>query len=101
MRTKYLCICHYGHSRSVALCRVLHAKGFQAVAAGLYTGSEAFPVLSEWADKILIMVVGVPIPEEHQHKIVDFYIGADKWSNPYNQELLALLKDKVEKDLGI
>lgn len=98
---KFLCICHYGHSRSVALCRVLHEKGFQAVAAGLYTGSDSFGVLSEWADKILIMVDRVVIPEQHRGKIIDFNIGPDIWSNPYNQELLTLLTKKVETDLGI
>lgn len=98
---RFLCICRYGHSRSVALCRVLHEKGFQAVAAGLYTGHESFEVLSEWADKILIMVDGVNIRAAEQHKIVDFNIGPDIWSNPYSQQLLAILKDKVEKDLLI
>lgn len=100
---KFLCICQYGHSRSVALCRVLHGKGFPAVAAGFGTSGDAIAVLSEWADVVALMTPeGVyQIPTEQRHKITKaFEIGPDKWSNPYNQELLAILKEKVETFLN-
>lgn len=96
---KFLCICQYGHSRSVALCRVLHGKGFPAVAAGWTTSGDAISVLSQWADVIALMTpegIG-QIPVVNRHKVTDvFNIGPDKWSNPYSQELLAILKEKVE-----
>lgn len=96
---KFLCICQYGHSRSVALCRVLHGKNLPAVAAGYSTSGNAINVLAEWADVIALMTPEAMnrIPKVYQSKVVsDFDIGPDKWSNPYNQELLSILKDKVD-----
>lgn len=99
---KFLCICQYGHSRSVALCRVLHGKGIPAVAAGWATSGDAIEVLSAWADVIALMTPeGIDqIPFEYRGKVVGhFNIGPDKWSNPYNQDLLSILKEKVESFL--
>lgn len=97
--TKFLCICHYGHSRSVALCRVLHGMGINAVAAGTGTAGTAIDVLAGWADVIAVMVPEAKskIPTEFHSKIRDFSVGPDRWSNPYNQELLAILKKKIEE----
>lgn len=104
---KFLCICQYGHSRSVALCRVLHGKAIPAVAAGYSTSGDAIDTLAEWADVIALMTPEAMnrIPKEYQEKVtLHFNIGPDKWSNPYNQELLAILKDKVDfflRDRGV
>lgn len=55
MTKKWLCLCQYGHSRSVALARLLHSRGIPAVAAGVWTGGSAIAVLSEWADVIAVL----------------------------------------------
>lgn len=97
---RILCICTYGHSRSVGACRVLHKHGHEAVAAGASTGSTAIPVLAEWADKIVCMVPeGVYLIKtvENLAKVVECDIGPDRWSNPYNQEMLAIIEDRLKK----
>lgn len=99
---KHLCICAYGHSRSVALTRVLHARGHEAVAVGHLTSPDALRALSAWADKILTLETSFLwfVPEHFRMKIVDFHVGPDRWSNPYHPELYQLLGGMVEKRLG-
>lgn len=99
---KVLCICEYGHSRSVALARVLHGRKIPAVAIGRGTSGDAVKVLAEWADKIIVLqpCFAVCVPAAQQHKVIVFDVGHDRWSNPYNQELLAILGGKVEKEFG-
>ncbi len=96
----FLCICQCGHSRSVACTRILHGKGYAAVAIGHMTSGDAIIPLANWADKILVMqsYFAAYVPDSQKHKIVDFDIGPDVWSNPYNQELLKILLDKVEEN---
>ena len=96
---KFLCVCQYGHSRSVALCRVLHSRGIGAVAVGVGTNGGAIAPLAEWADVIAVLqpAFASHVPEAHRHKIADFDVGPDRWSNPYNQELLDILREKVER----
>ena len=97
---KALCVCHYGHSRSVALVRVLHGIGIEAVAAGAHTaGSRFLKMMSEEATHIFIMEPGYleQIPYEDRDKVVCLNVGPDRWSNPYNQELLALCKKLLEE----
>jgi hypothetical protein len=95
---KFLCICQYGHSRSVACCRVLHGQGQTAVAAGWSTSGDAIAVLSRWADAICL-VSGVDgltqIPYDQRHKVHNLDVGPDRWSNPYNQELQEILRQKL------
>lgn len=98
----HLCICQWGHSRSVAMTRILHGNGFQAVACG-YAGSiTALEFLSERADVILIAASYMSsfVPEQHRHKVVDLDIGEDRWSNPYNHDLLDLCKGRIQQKLG-
>lgn len=99
----YLCVCQYGHSRSVALARVLHGCRQTAVACGHATAGTALPVLCGWADKILILDDGFRghIPKEHWHKVVSMHVGPDRWVNPYHPELNAMLTEMVEKRLGL
>ena len=101
---QFLCVCQYGHSRSVALTRVLHSKGLQAVACGWQTaGHSALPVLCRWASDILILDDSYLqyIEEEYHSKVTAIHVGPDKWSNPYNQNLLNLLYKLVDEKLGI
>ncbi len=100
---RVLCVCQYGHSRSVALARRLHHRKIVAVAAGWSTGGDALAVLSAWADVIAVMtpeIVNTHIPAEHRHKVADFNVGPDRWSNPYNHELLAICDKKIEEFLA-
>lgn len=90
----FLAICQYGHSRSVCCCRVLHQYGHKAVAAGVGTAGSAISLLSEWADVILVMepqyISHVPVNDRDKVVVID--VGRDRWSNPYNQELHAIIE---------
>lgn len=96
---KFLCICAYGHSRSVAMCRVLHSRGHGAVAAGHLTHGGAILPLAEWADKVVVMQEHMRnfVPPQFAHKVEVIDIGPDIWSNPYNHELLTLLEKHAEQ----
>ncbi len=89
---KALCICQYGHSRSVAMCRVLHHRNHEAVACGVGTALSAIPALVAWADVIILMqgTFAWSIPKEFGDKVVINDVGPDIWSNPYNPDLRAL-----------
>lgn len=99
----YLCVCQYGHSRSVALCRVLHAKGQQAIAVGLGTAPEWLPFLCNNANKILVLERNYinHIPFDYREKVMEFHVGPDVWSNPYDKALYTLLEQMVKERLGI
>jgi len=86
---KCLCVCQYGHSRSVALTRVLHHEGHHAVAVGWQTSGTSLSLLAAWADKIFVLEGWFAkfVPEEHRHKVVAFDVGPDRWSNPYHPDL--------------
>lgn len=104
MNENYLCVCQYGHSRSVALCRVLHHVKQQAVAVGFQTAPAALiSIARTWATKILILDDSYLryIPEDCREKVVSFHVGPDRWSNPYNVDLLNTLAPMVEAKLGI
>jgi hypothetical protein len=90
---KFLCLCHYGHSRSVALCRVLHARGHEAVPVGVGTSPSAIPRLCLWADKVVCLQEGFAkhVPPGFAGKVVIMDVGPDRWSNPYNQDLQKVL----------
>jgi len=94
---KFLCICQYGHSRSVALARVLHGRGHQAVPVGAGTSPAAIPLLADWADHIVIVqpqfLSAVPAAYHKRTKLFD--VGRDRWSNPYNTELLDIFTKMV------
>jgi len=99
----FLCLCQYGHSRSVCLARVLHSKKQQAIAAGVGTCGEWIAPLCRRADMILILETSFKkhVPGVEQWKVVDFHVGPDRWVNPYNQELNAILKAMVEQKLKL
>lgn len=99
----YLCICQYGHSRSVALARVLHSFKQEAIAAGVGTSGAWLETLCHHADRILILETTFLnyIPKLHQWKVMPFHVGPDRWVNPYNPELNAMLRDMVLRDLKL
>lgn len=90
---KALCICQYGHSRSVALTRVLHGRGTPAVAVGWGTSGDAIGALSAWADRIVLLEPQfiAHVPSEHRGKALVYDVGPDRWVNPYHPELGAIL----------
>lgn len=93
-RPKFLCVCRYGHSRSVALSRVLHANGHEAAAVGHFTSPSALAALAGWADVIAVLDRDMlaAVPPEHRHKATThFHVGHDVWVNPYHPELGKLL----------
>lgn len=96
---KFLCVCQYGHSRSVCLSRVLHGMGHSAVATGWSTCGDAIIPLSEWADLILLVCGHAVhrIPPGNRFKCVDMTVGPDRWQNPYSPELTELFQ-KLLKD---
>lgn len=92
---RFLCICQYGHCRSVAMCRVLHSKGLSAVAVGWMTCGDAIVPLAEWATTIFTFDGAAVrcIPPDLSYKIVDFSaLGRDVWSDPYNYQLAERLE---------
>lgn len=99
----FLCVCQYGHSRSVALCRALHARNMRAVAAGTATAGIALALLAEESQSIFLLDDSLrdKIPKEYQHKIVSFHVGADRWVNPYHPELRDILDKKLDLHFGL
>lgn len=101
----FLCICQCGHSRSVAMTRILHARGFPAVAVGASTCGEAYLHLLGWATHIIVMQAHFANIIDQNNgvvrgKLVTFDVGPDKWANPYNHELLALCETKFIHHFG-
>lgn len=90
MKSKILCVCQYGHSRSVALSRILHHRNISAIAMGWQTAGDAIDVGCQWADKIAVLESSYlsRIPEQHRDKVVIVDVGKDIWSNPHNADLL-------------
>lgn len=98
---RFLCVCQYGHSRSVALARRLHARHVPAIAAGVGTAGPWFPQLCAWASHVLLLddALRGSIPAEHAAKVVSFHVGPDRWVNPYHPELAELLERMVDERL--
>jgi hypothetical protein len=96
----FLCVCQYGHSRSVALAREFHKRGFNAVAVGVGTaGKEAIAALSEQAIRICVLEPHYEnaIPVEDRNRVWVFNVGRDKWSNPYSPELAGILSKMLDE----
>ena len=98
-----LCVCQWGHSRSVCLTRVLHEKGYQAVACGVSGCPEAIRELSRAASHIFLLQPHFldAIPYEERDKVIIVDVGPDRWVNPYNQELHQILKKLVFEKCGV
>lgn len=98
-----LCVCQWGHSRSVCLTRVLHEKGLQAVACGVSGSPDAVTHLSQAAGTIFLLQPQFihHIPESERYKVVVLDVGPDRWVNPYNQELHGILKQMLLEQCGV
>lgn len=96
---KVLCVCQYGHSRSVAACRAFHARGVPTVACGVATSGSALTVLAEWADRICVLddALSGAIPLTYRDKIVSLHVGPDRWVNPYNAELREIIETLIDE----
>lgn len=97
---KFLCICQWGHSRSVAMAKTLQEKyGHQAIACGVSGAESALIPLSEWADHILVMQPHYKdyVPYYQHDKVLITDVGRDRWSNPYSIELLELCRNLYEQ----
>jgi hypothetical protein len=96
---RVLCVCQYGHSRSVALARLLHAQNIQAVAVGWQTAGCDFLEAIAWqSTKIITLqdgyfsIIANQIPWFPTKRFCScFDVGPDRWVNPYNPELADLL----------
>lgn len=98
---RLLCVCQYGHSRSVALARQLHGRKVAAIACGVATaGPWLFP-LCDWASHVLLLddALRGAIPAASVSKIVSFNVGPDRWVNPYHPELADLLAKMIDERL--
>ena len=95
---RVLCVCQYGHSRSVALARELHHRNVAAVACGVGTAGSALDYLCDWATHICVLDDSLAnmIGTRHHDRIVSMHVGPDRWVNPYHPELQAILRDLVE-----
>lgn len=98
---RFLCVCQYGHSRSVALARRLHSRHVPAIACGVATAGPWLPSLLGWASHVLLLddALRGAIPVEHAAKVVSFHVGPDRWVNPYHPELAALLEAMIDQRL--
>jgi len=97
-----LCVCEHGNNRSVTMAWVLkYVENFETLTAGLgYHTPETLKMLFEWAD-----VITVPeekllalIPEEYKSKIKFYNIGEDIYPRPFNEKLVAKIKQLMDKD---
>lgn len=98
---RFLCVCQYGHSRSVALARRLHARHVPAIACGVSTAGPWLIPLTDWASHVLLLddALRGAIPAAHGGKVVSFHVGPDRWVNPYHPELAALLETMIDQRL--
>lgn len=98
---KVLCVCAYGHSRSVCLARLFHGMGYSAISVGYGTSGSGLALLADWADYIMVVDSNASnhLPILSRPKWRDFNVGPDVWQNPYSQELrdkfIALVKEQT------
>jgi len=81
------------------MARVLHGRGYPAIAIGQASGGDAIIPLADWASRIVIMqpyFMGYS-PVEHRAKVVLNDVGHDVWSNPYNSDLLKICSQFANK----
>jgi hypothetical protein len=100
---RFLCLCEYGHSRSVAMARILHHHKQQAVACGWRTAGSGLAVLCDWADTIITMETHFAqrVPAPYRVKVIDANVGPDKWANPFNRDLLKLCDQFAQVNLSL
>lgn len=99
-KKRFLCVCTWGHSRSVGMVRYVNKHGHFGVACGVQGGGiHALRQLSEWADVILLAETRMvhAISQEFVDKVVDLNIGPDKWVNPYSKDLERTIHERMQE----
>ena len=101
MREKVVCVCSAGLNRSAALARVLRNNcGVSAIAVGIDHDEGNLEPLFEWADRIILLhedwVSQGRVPEKFKDKVILWHIGLDIWGSPLNEDLVALLTEKIK-----
>jgi hypothetical protein len=103
MKSKIVCLCQGGNSRSVALAYLLkyHYK-VDALACG-WEKNEAntLIMLYEWADVICILQKEfiIYVPEKFHGKVDIFDVGPDVWFNGLHPDLLNKLQEMMVEKL--
>lgn len=88
---KALFVCAAGCNRSHALA--LNSKmmwGWDSLACGIWGNPSVFPMLSAWADRIVLVERWYPehfIPQEQCHKVAWLEMGTDVWGNVGHPEM--------------
>lgn len=96
---KALFVCAAGMNRSHAL--VLQTKqlwSWDALAAGVWANPSVFPMLSAWADRIVLVERWWPehfIPTQHCTKVAWLEMGMDIWGSPKHPDLYQLAETLI------
>lgn len=97
---KYLVICDGGNVRSAALATTLKLDyGQEAICIGrLFTSPDTMDMLSDWADKIVLMQPHMQesVPIRNWSKVFVTDIGQDRWGIYIHPELNQLTDEKAE-----
>ena len=98
---KIVTVCQRGNNRSAALAYILRdERGPNEVLnygpeGGVST--ETIDMLCDWADKIIVVVNEVDVPEKWRFKRIYCSVGGpDRWGVGFNPELLSLLRGKLD-----
>jgi len=100
MKTKFLCICQKGNSRSVALAYLLKKMGHYAIAVGYSTTPrDLLKQLCKWADQIILVAPRMMkyIPERYRGKVLVFDVGTDVYFKGYDKGLLDKYKQYIKE----
>lgn len=98
----YLCVCQFGHCRSVAMARALQKRKINAISAGWSNSGPVFHKLCRLADWIVVMedCYLSRIPKEDRGRVKVVNVGPDKWVNPFHKDLNVLI-DKLAPKAGL
>jgi predicted protein tyrosine phosphatase len=100
-KTRFLCLCEGGNSRSVGLAFILkHYCDADAIAAGWrFMSSEALDMLYEWADRIVVMqpYISEKVPEKYADKVSVCDVGEDRYFRP-DSKLINLCGTWAERE---
>lgn len=89
---KIAVFCKGGICRSAAMSNVLKTYGHDVLVAGLgYNAPETIQMLSDWADRIVVMQQELAqlVPMSGRGKMVIADVGPDVWENSADPDLVA------------
>ncbi len=102
---RFLCVCHRGNSRSVALAWILKdILHHEAIAIGIEASSlETREMLGAWADTIICVdqscLAGIPLAYLSKTRL--WHVGGDRFFRGFHPELLNLYAEFLARDAGI